>query len=53
MLCDNQDGSLACTLMLQRLAEAFKENNLVDAERVITDLRYVIRTGEAIAKKVP
>ena len=38
---------------LQKLSEAFRLCDLKAAERIITDLRYVTRTGEAIAKKLP
>ena len=40
-------------ISLQRLSEAFMKSNLEAAERAITDLRYVTRTGEAVAKKIP
>ena len=39
--------------LLQKLSAAFASDDLEHAERVITDLRYVTRTGEAIAKKIP
>ena len=38
---------------LQKLSEAFKARDLEAAEKIITDLRYVTRTGEAISKKLP
>ncbi|KAA6420365.1 MAG: hypothetical protein FRX49_09527 [Trebouxia sp. A1-2] len=39
--------------ILQNLSRAFKTGELEAAERIITDLRYVTRTGEAISKKLP
>ncbi len=39
--------------VLQKLSQAFKAGELEAAERIITDLRYVTRTGEAISKKLP
>lgn len=48
-----QENKLLQQATTEKLSEAFKESNLEAAERAITDLRYVKRTGEAIAKKIP
>ena len=40
-------------ILLQKLSSAFEAEDLEEAQTLITDLRYVTRTGEAISKKLP
>lgn len=40
-------------LLLQKLSSAFEAEDLEEAQTLITDLRYVTRTGEAISEKLP
>ncbi|KAL3161401.1 hypothetical protein ABBQ32_010291 [Trebouxia sp. C0010 RCD-2024] len=48
-----QENKLLQQATTEKLSAAFGNNDLKEAQRVITDLRYVTRTGEAIAKKIP
>ncbi|KAL3161841.1 hypothetical protein ABBQ38_008931 [Trebouxia sp. C0009 RCD-2024] len=48
-----QENKLLQQATTEKLSAAFENNDLEEAQRVITDLRYVTRTGEAIAKKIP
>ncbi|KAL0025847.1 hypothetical protein WJX79_006099 [Trebouxia sp. C0005] len=48
-----QENKLLEQATTENLSRAFKTGELEAAERIITDLRYVTRTGEAISKKLP
>lgn len=53
MQLDSQAPLTHNFVLMQKLSEAFKANDLDRAQTLITDLRYVTRTGEAIASKLP